>query len=126
MSSTPRLNQAIIFAIGGLSFFLLAATDPQCARVDDRVTAPDGSTLGADAGKGSGVSECVRLCVDAAKIAREEERDLHKTIIQACGSDRDCKVQEEIRHEAAMEQIALDESECKRPCHEQGGGHGGD
>ena len=126
MSSTPKLHQAIIMAIGGLSFFLLAATDPQCARVDDRVTAPDGSALGADAGKGSQVAECVRACVDAAKEARAEEQDLHREILAGCQGDHECYDSEKARHDAVMEQIAQDERECKRPCHEQGGGHGGD
>jgi hypothetical protein len=125
MSSKPKLHRVIILVLGGLSFFLLAASDPQCARVDDRVTAPDGSTLAADGGKSGGVSECVRACVDAAKLARDAEKDLHKARLDACG-DRECRDREEARHEAAMEQIAQDERECKRPCHEQGGGRGGE
>lgn len=126
MSSKPTLQHAIILAIGGLSFFLLAATDPQCARVDDRVTSPDGSALGAEGGKGSQVAECVHACVDAAKVARDAEKGLHKERLTACDGDPGCEDQEDARHESVMEQIARDERECKRPCHEQGGGRGGD
>ena len=121
MSSKPTLRHAAFLAIGVFSLFLIAATDPQCARVDDRVTSPDVSL---DPAKGT-VAQCVKSCVEAAKSERDHEQDLHQANIEACGGDYDCLEQEEARHEAAMEQIAMDERACKSPCHEQGGGGGG-
>ncbi len=124
MISKHRFHRSHLFVVlvASLAFFALAASDPQCAKVSDRVTAPDASLD--QQGKG-GVADCVQSCVSFAKTARADEQDLHKANVAACGDDAQCLAQEEARHEAAMEQIAMDERDCKAPCHNQGTGTGG-
>ncbi len=105
----------------------------QCSQVGDRITAPtSGSNGGATGSEGTSgsVSACVQACNDIAKAARDAERDLHKENLIACrdlsGPDRaSCTSAENLRHATRMEVIAADMQICKAPCHEQGGGSGG-
>lgn len=106
-------------------FVVTVAANPQCAQVDDRITSPNGVITEGSGGLGGTVAECVQACNEEAKDARAYERDLHKANVEACGDDYDCLMAEDARHEAAMELIAADMQACKSPCHEQGGGSGG-
>ena len=56
---------------------------------------------------------------------REEEKMIHEWNLEQCGDDEQCIEDEYARHEARMEEIAMEMRECKRPCHEQGQGSGG-
>jgi hypothetical protein len=122
MRSNQPYRRISFFAIAGLAFFALAASEPQCARVGDQVVSPDGASLNSNKG---GVSQCVHACVDEAQQRRADEKDLHKTNIESCAGDWQCLQEEEARHESVMEQIAMDQRDCKALCHNQGGGHGG-
>ncbi len=108
----------------------LALTGSQCSQVSDRITSPSGSSGTGVNGSGGGVSACVQACNDAARTARDFERNLHKNNLEACkvlrGSERDaCMAAENARHDARMEQISMELEACKAPCHEQGSGSGG-
>jgi len=122
MRSNQPYRRISFFAIAGLAFFALAASEPQCAKVGDQVVSPDNSAVSSNKG---GVSDCVHSCVDYAQTARTDEQDLHKANIEACGGDWQCLQEEEARHEAVMEQIAMDQRDCKSFCHNQGSGQGG-
>ncbi len=122
MRSNQPYRRISFFAIAGMAFFALAASEPQCARVGDQVVSPDGTSLNSNKG---GVSQCVRACVDEAQQRRADEKDLHHTNLKSCAGDWQCHQEEEARHESVMEQIAMDQRDCKALCHNQGGGHGG-
>jgi hypothetical protein len=101
---------------------ILAGSDQQCVPVNDTLTSPALSTADAP---GQSVSACVQLCNEIAKEDRDESKILLQMAIDACEGDEECIAQAEAEHEARMEQIALDLEDCKRPCHEQGQGSGG-
>ena len=115
----PRLSSLLLSVL----FVALAAASWQCVPVDDQATAP--ATLSTQGASGRGVAACVQACNEIAKDARADEKQLHKDNKEACGDNQECLDAEEDRHDAAMEQIAFEMQECKRPCHSQGGGSGG-
>jgi hypothetical protein len=102
----------------------LAATGSQCSKVEDSTTAPTTSLDNAEHGNG-GYAACIRACVAEARNARIEELRTHLANLRHCGHNLHCIREENIRHRAAMLQIARDEIQCKSECHQQGEGHGG-
>ena len=122
MRSNQPYRRISFFAIAGLAFFALAASEPQCARVGDQVVSPDGASLNSNKG---GVSQCVRACVDEAQQRRADEQDLYQANLASSLGDWQAIQEEEVRHNTVMEQIAMDQRDCKALCHNQGGGHGG-
>jgi hypothetical protein len=106
----------------------MALSGSQCAGVGDQVTGPnDNSGTLAESG---GVSACVQACNEAARLARDEEKDLHKDNISACqtlrgDAKRECMEAEDARHDARLEEIDMAMEYCKSQCHEQGSGSGG-
>ncbi len=123
MLSNQPMRRSLFLLVAGLAFFALAASEPQCARIGDRVAGPNGSTP--DVKGGNGVAECVQACVSAAQDARAAENDIHNANLESCAGDPECLAEESARHAAVMQQIAMDQQDCKAPCHNQGGGHGG-
>jgi len=108
-----------------LLFMATVAADPQCAQVDDRVTAPHEAVTD-ETGGNSSVVECIHTCNDVAKEARDREAEVHKQNLTLCGkSNPECKQQENARHSAVMDQIDADQDYCKALCHDQGSGSGG-
>lgn len=111
-------------AAGILVLAVLTLSGSQCSEVSDRAVNPQGSDIGTGS-NGRGVAACVQACNDLGRDLRRDERILHRENIQACDGDYECLEDEEARHEARMEEIASIVQACKAPCHEQGGGSGG-
>lgn len=111
-------------AAGILVLAVLTLSGSQCSEVSDRAVNPQGSDIGTGSNGGS-VAACVQACNDLGRDLRRDERILHRENIQACDGDYECLEDEEARHEARMEEIASIVQACKAPCHEQGGGSGG-
>ena len=101
-----------------LAFAAFGLSGSQCARVSDRATGPilEPNTVE--------YARCVKQCNDDAQAARRAELELFQLNMANC-TTAECKDAEEARHEAAMEQIDLDQEACKEACHEQGSGTGG-
>jgi hypothetical protein len=110
------------FGLAVLFVLSLSAGQSQCAKVEDSATAPE---LTPGNGSNSGYVACIHACNDAAKVSRENERKLHKQNVRDCHGDTECLQEEAARHAAAMAQIAQDEQDCKKACHDQGDGDGG-
>jgi hypothetical protein len=108
-------------ATAALAITLLTLSGSQCSQVADRATGPTSGTFATDAE----IAACIQSCNDVAKGNRDGERVLHKANVIACNGDESCLDAEEARHEARMEEIAALQGACKSPCHEQGGGGGG-
>ncbi|HEX7878717.1 MAG TPA: hypothetical protein VF720_04875 [Candidatus Eisenbacteria bacterium] len=108
-------------ATAALAITLLTLSGSQCSQVADRATGPDTGSLG----NNNDVAACVQACNETAKQDRDAEKDLFKANKEACNGDPACLDAEEARHEARMEEIAAASQLCKAPCHEQGGGGGG-
>ena len=124
-----KWNWWTLAAVGTVA---MALSGSQCSRISDRVTSPTGNDIGASVSEttGGGVSACIQACNQAARDARDAEKELHKNNLDACkelsGSERDaCMDEENARHDARMEEISMDLEACKAPCHEQGSGSGG-
>lgn len=92
----------------------------QCRMVSDAVVGP-----GAAATAQKPTKDCFFDCQDAFKTAQGVEQALHIANVKACNTDSLCLANEEARHEAQMDQIALDRQDCIDACHHQGGGTGG-
>jgi hypothetical protein len=121
-----RVTTRRTFYLSAACLAVLVVTGSQCASVDDSVTGPRSDTSGAVGGTAGTVAACVRACNEAASAARDAESDLHRENLKACGpANSDCRQAEAARHAAAIEQIVADQEACKTPCHEQGGGSGG-
>lgn len=120
-----KWNVLAVLVIGTVT---MALTGSQCSRVSDRLTAP--STSESAISISGSVAECVQICNEEARVARNAEQELHRANGNACrllrGSAKSaCLAAEGARHEARMEEISMDMQACKAPCHEQGSGSGG-
>jgi|SRR5262245_9990421 len=105
-----------------LGVILVAAVSTQCRMVSDSLTRPADS--GAELAKKNG-GECFKECAQVAKEAMKAEQELHKENQKGCGKNKECKRQEEERHQAAVEAIEEQRQQCQAGCHHQGGGRGG-
>jgi hypothetical protein len=92
----------------------------QCRMVSDSVVGPGASVAAQKPSK-----DCFRDCQDAFKAAQDVEQALHKTNVKACNTNPVCLANEEARHAARMDQIAVERQACIDGCHHQGGGSGG-
>src|SRR5262245_50674101 len=102
MTSIPgsrSLGRKLLLLVG---LILLGAFVTQCRMVTDSVTRPQDS--GAEFAKKKG-GDCFKECAEDAKEAAKEEKERHKENKKECGNDKACKMQEEERHEAALEAI---------------------
>ncbi|TPW14162.1 MAG: hypothetical protein FD129_1131 [bacterium] len=104
-----------------LAITILTLSGSQCSQVADRAVGPDSGTLD----QAAEVAACVQACNESAKGDRDSEKQLHKANIEACNGDETCLAEEEARHEAQLDEINAEMQFCKAPCHEQGGGTGG-
>jgi hypothetical protein len=120
MNGSKRvINRTRVTLAAGLLLAALAATGSTCSKVVDPAK-QDPLDL-------AGISDCVQDCNAVAAEARGAEQDLHVANVHACDGDPECLDAEEERHEAVMDQIALDSQVCKEACrHGQGGGSGGE
>ncbi len=133
MKGNSYLRHLRWFGFALLLVFAMAATGSQCAKVEDRTTAPDVSLSPSSGGDGEdldhhghgGYRECIRDCVWQAQRERALEQIRHQRNLRHCGHDQECIRHENARHRAVMEQIAREERACKAECHQQGEGHGG-
>lgn len=117
--STTRRSLVLALTVIGL-LNLLGVSD--CAKVEDTVTGPDAVNL---IGSTDPREECFQDCRDEFFPLRDEELERHREAIIACDGDRECIEAANERNERILRQIRADFIECKRICHEQGGGGGG-
>jgi len=111
-----RLRIALLVVAAAAMTLLLS----QCRMVGDSVIAPSPGVLAQKPTK-----DCFRDCQDAFKAAQDVEQALHKANVKACNTDPVCLANEDARHMARMDQIAVDRQRCIDGCHHQGGGSGG-
>ena len=104
--------------VAGVLGCLLLLGAPTCAKLGDGLVSPSADRIAGDA------SECVRGCVDVAQALRDAEQELHQQNVRDC-HDPVCAHKENRRHQLVMASIAQEEQACKRNCHSQGGGGGG-
>jgi hypothetical protein len=109
------------FAVAVLAFAAMASTGSQCARVDDSATGPSSNFLDTS----GEVTGCIQACNETAREARRQANEDFHFALAACDSGSGCRSQAAAEHQAALEQINEEQSECKRGCHEQGSGSGG-
>ena len=102
-----------------LTFVLMAASSPQCARTGDIPLSP-ATSLSSSADTG----ECLQACVDAADADRSEERARFRAAMEACQTS-DCYQEEAAFHAGIMQEIASEQRRCMSVCHNQGSGSGG-
>lgn len=81
MKWRPRLTRHLARLLTLAAVILLAAFITQCRMVTDHLVRPQAQDFG--------TSSCVKACVKAANEAKEDENELHKDKIEACGGDKD-------------------------------------
>src|SRR5262245_47513336 len=105
--------------IAGAAFFAMAASSPQCARIEDSATSPQVGSLAEG-------NVCTQDCIDAFQTAMKSEQARFKAAIQACEGDSTCEAEQEALHESMIGEIQADKADCFTNCgHEQGGGTSG-
>jgi len=117
---SPRMPRSLGFAGLALGALLITASLSQCRRVEDRIT-------GVEFGPSSGTarSDCVRQCYDAFKAARAAETDRHRQALQACGTDKVCRKNEDTLYKNNLQALFDQLQDCKRNCYNEGAAGGG-
>jgi hypothetical protein len=118
-----KLTSRLFYTWMILTVAAFGMTGSQCARVGDRVTAADTSTLVEGLNRDYG--KCISTCNLDAADARRAENQRFRRAIAAC-NNKACREQEIATHMANLEGIHADLQECKANCHQQGTGSGGE
>lgn len=106
---------ALAAAVTGLS---------QCRLTNDSITGVDLRNEARLNGGGDGRS-CVRRCNERLKITLILESIRHRAALKACRHDRQCRADENGKHDRIVGDIRVARDRCKRDCYNEGGGIGG-
>ena len=118
----PRVRRGFAFVALAAVLGLAAVGITQCRMVNDNVTGVD---LRAGAGTLSGRSSCVRHCNDLYKACLRAEEARYKAAKRACGSNFNCKKNEQRTHRDNIKACENAKKQCKKSCYNEGAGNSG-
>jgi len=99
----------------------------QCVQVTDPITgtsADPGSNIATFSHQKTG--NCFNQCARDYAKGVEAELKLYLSKLKACHKDPVCLALERCRHEKAMDDLEKAFRDCRKNCHHQGKGYGGD
>ena len=113
----PRsLGLATLIALA----LVAAASLSQCRLVEDRLTGVGRGPVSEQAR-----SDCVASCNDQFRAARDAETERHRAALQACGSDKTCRKDEDDLNKQNLQAIHAQLLSCKQGCYNEGAAAGG-
>ncbi len=89
MHRRPRTSRHLWRLLSLAAFILLATSITQCRMVTDRLVRVEAQDLSA--------GSCIKACARAAKEAIEDENELHKDRLEACGDGDEDDGSDDIR-----------------------------
>jgi len=119
---TTGLSRIMARVILALLVCASALVLTHCRMVGDKLTGVEVSPERA--------RSCLRNCERTKEAALQNEEDLHRQNMRACGReddrprDRGCRERERQRHKDAVRAILDAFKQCVSECHHQGGGSG--
>jgi hypothetical protein len=120
MSIHNRTRQGFAALLPVLALLVMAASNPQCARTQDHLTAP--ATVGVDT---ADIGACFSGCADWAVGARAAELTRFKAALAACGDNEGCRADAAATHVQNLHDINDAMRACMNGCHNQGSATGG-
>jgi hypothetical protein len=99
----------------------------QCVQVTDPITGTatqPGSNIATFSHQGT--DKCFEKCAKDFAKGVDKELKLHQKNKQDCNHDPVCLALERCRQEQAMDDLEKAFRDCRKNCHHQGKGHGGD